>query len=349
MQAQLQSTVEHWHYFHFMSKLSNEKPVVVVLTGGTASELGISLRSAEVVYSNLPEERYRKFKVLVQNGRNWDVYHRNEKVGWVDKNDFSLQLKSEKVSVDAVFVAIHGTPAEDGRIQGYFDLMGIPYTTSGVWTSAVCFSKDTTKQVLADTEVDLPSGVTIYSWDDKQTRGEKLAGVRLPLFIKPNKNGSSYGISKVNHADELLDALEKAFEFDDEVLVEEEIKGVEVTCAILLHHGEAIALPLTEIRTHREFFDYEAKYQGASEEITPAEIDAEATQQCQELSKRLYRRLSCSGLARFDYIYKYGKFFLLEVNTVPGLSAESIVPQQAAAYGWSLEELFSNCIDELLR
>lgn len=332
-----------------MSDKSLEKPIVVILTGGTASELEISLKSAEIVYKNLPDSQYRKFKVLLKNGRDWEVYSQNSKVGIVDKNDFSLVVNSKKISVDAVFVAIHGTPAEDGKIQGYFDLIGIPYSTSGVWSSAVCFSKDTTKQVLVDDKIDLPPGTTIYNWDSKDIRAQKLSKLTLPLFVKPNKNGSSYGISKVSHADELLDALEKAFEFDDEVLVEEEIAGVEVTCGVLQYQGKPLALPLTEIRTHKAFFDYEAKYQGASDEITPAEISEADTRKCQELSKYLYRRLCCAGLARFDYILKGGIFYLLEVNTVPGLSAESIVPQQAIAHGWSLETLFSNCIEEMLR
>jgi D-alanine-D-alanine ligase len=332
-----------------MAKSSIEKPVIAVLTGGTASELGISLKSAEIVYDNLPKSRYRVYRVLLKNGREWEVYQGDKRAGYVDKNDFSLVIGKEKLSVEAVFVALHGTPAEDGRIQGYLDLMGVPYTTSGVWTSAVSFSKDTTKQVLRQTGVPLANSTMVFSWETTAIRDEKLSALRLPLFVKPNKNGSSYGISKVHNREDLKDAMEKAFEFDDEVMVEEYIKGTEVTCGVLRHKGKLIALPLTEIRTSREFFDYEAKYLGASEEITPAEISEEATLECQELSKKLYVRLDCRGIARFDYILSEGKFYFLEVNTVPGLTSESIVPQQARAYGWSLEELFVNCLEEIMR
>ncbi len=327
---------------------NNDKPVIAVITGGNASELEISLKSANVIYENLPKNKYNVFKVVLRADHQWEVFHKHQHVGHVDKDFFHLVIGEDRLSVDAAFVAIHGTPAEDGKLQGYLDLLRIPYTCSGVWTSAVTFSKDTTKQIIRSSGVKMANSGLVFEWESPEDCARKLQHLNPPVFVKPNKNGSSYGISRVEKKEQVHSAIQKAMEFDEEVLVEEEIKGRELTCAVMKYQGGLLALPMTEIRTENEFFDYEAKYLGKSEEITPAEISDELRDQCQEISKNLYLQLRCNGIARFDYILKGDEFYFLEVNTIPGFSGESIVPQMAEAHGWSLEQFFSNCIKETL-
>ncbi len=316
------------------------------MAGGPSAEAGISLNSAKVVCEHLDKEKYKVYKILIEEDKWVDELSGSA----IDKNDFSLSLQSGKIHFDAVFVAIHGTPAEDGKLQGYFDMQGIPYNCCGVLSAALTFDKNKTKEYLA------PYGVLSAKAMIGLKKGDKTAlmnsvneQLSYPVFVKPNKNGSSYGASKVNTKEDLSTAIDLGFKYDDEILIEEFIKGTEVTCGVLSYQGKITALPLTEIRSKSDFFDYKAKYEGNSKEVTPAEIDPTIAKQIQETAIFIYQKLDFKGMCRIDFIIKEGKYYMLEVNSVPGLSAESIVPQQARAFGMSLTELFGNSIEECLK
>ena len=320
------------------------KKNIAVITGGEASERGISLKSAGVVCQHLNKEKYNVFKVVIE-GNNWLVERDNPVKLLIDKNDFTFSIEGHKIAFDAVFMALHGTPAEDGKLQGYFDLLKIPYNACGVLQASLTFDKLRCKEYLSHFGVKTAQANLVY----KANQDAYQCDIPLPVFVKPNKNGSSYGASKVSKQEELLPAIENAFRFDDEILVEEFIQGTEVTCGVITLNGQVTAMPLTEIRTKSEFFDYKAKYEGNSQEVTPAEIDAEIAKQIQATSQYIYQKLDFKGMCRIDYIIRGNDYYMLEVNSIPGLSEESIVPQQARAMGISLEQLFDISIQEALK
>ncbi len=320
------------------------KKNIAVITGGEASEVSISLKSAGVVCQHLNKEKYNVFKVVME-GNDWYVERDNPTRLKVDKNDFSFTVQNHKVSFDGVFVAIHGTPAEDGKLQGYFDLLKIPYNCCGVLAAALTFDKQRTKEYLAPMGIKTARAVLLK-------KGESLLpaqDIPLPVFVKPNKNGSSYGAAKITSAEDLLPAIENGFNYDDEMLVEEYLEGTEVTCGVITMEGKVTPMPMTEIRSKSAFFDYKAKYEGEAQEITPAEIDSVLTEKIQQTSAFIYQKLGFKGMCRIDYIIKGNDYYLLEVNSIPGLSAESLVPQQAAAMGISLEKLFEISLEEAMK
>ena len=320
------------------------KKNIAVMTGGDASEVGISLKSAGVVCKHLNKEKYNVFKVVIE-GNDWIVERDNPVKLKINKNDFSFTIEGHKINFDAVFLAIHGTPAEDGKLQGYFDLLKIPYNACGVLQAALTFDKLKTKEYLAPFGIRTAKAILLKREEFAFTKPE----IPLPLFVKPNKNGSSYGVSKVIQEDELLPAIENGFKYDDEILVEEYLQGTEVTCGVITLDGVVTALPITEIRSKGAFFDYKAKYEGNSLEVTPAEIDPVIAQNIQKTSVFIYKKLGFKGICRIDYIIKGTDHYMLEVNSIPGLSEESIVPQQAKAMGISLEKLFDVSIEECLK
>lgn len=320
------------------------KKNIAVITGGDAAEAGIALKSASVVCKHLNKDKYNVFKVVI-DGQDWVVERDNRTKLLIDKNDFTFSVNGHKITFDAVFIAIHGTPAEDGKLQGYFDLLKISYNCCGVLQAALTFDKNRCKEYLSAFGVKSAKAVCLKRTDDRAL----VTTMSLPLFVKPNKNGSSYGASKVTEQDALLPAIESAFQYDDEILVEEYLQGVEVTCGVMTINGKVTAMPITEIRSKKGFFDFEAKYEGASQEITPAEIDADIAAKIQQTSAFIYRKLDFKGMSRIDYIIKDGEYYMLEVNSVPGLSEESIIPQQARALGLSLEQLFEISIEEALK
>jgi D-alanine-D-alanine ligase len=324
------------------------KKNIAVITGGPSSEVGISLRSAEVVCACLDKEKYNIYKVVIK-GNDWVIESEGKHI-MIDKNDFSAAIDHTRLRFDAVFIAIHGTPAEDGKLQGYLDMLGIPYNCCGVLAAALTFDKARTKEYLAPFGILSAKAISAKKNDDHahliSQVNEQLS---YPVFVKPNKNGSSYGASKVNSKEELDAAISLGFEYDDEILVEEYIKGTEVTCGVITYKGKVTALPLTEIRSKSDFFDYKAKYEGHSHEVTPAEIDTALAKKIQDTATFIYQKLDFKGMCRIDFIVRDGRYYMLEVNSVPGLSAESIVPQQARAFGLSLTELFSNSIKECLK
>ena len=321
---------------------------IAILTGGDTAERVISLKSAQVVFDNLPSNRYRCFMIDVE-GADWHEIHTGAPI---DKNDFSLTLPSvpisgDRIMFDCAFAALHGAPLEDGKMQGYLEMLGIPYTCCDGFVSALTMNKHNTKQQLAGTGVPMAKSVLLLKGE--KVNSENLLGMGLPLFVKPNSMGSSFGVTKVKTAAELLPAIGAAFEYDTEVVVESFLAGREFSNGVLRHNGEIIVLPVTEIIPETEFFDFAAKYEGKSQEVTPAEISEVLTLQCQDHSRFLYQFLQCRGVVRFDYILVHDTFHFLEANTIPGISPASIVPQQAKAYGWGLGELFSNLIVEAMK
>ncbi|MCS7036529.1 MAG: D-alanine--D-alanine ligase family protein [Saprospiraceae bacterium] len=316
---------------------------IAILTGGDSAERVISLRSGQVVYESLPADRYRRFLIDVQ-GSDW----REVSAGVsVDKNDFSISVDGEVIRFDAVFGAIHGSPLEDGKMQGYFDMLGIPYTCCDGFVSALTMNKHLTKQVAAATGVPLAPSVLVRRGEAVDA-GAIVSRLGLPLFVKPNTHGSSFGVTKVKTLEALLPAIEAVWPYDREALVEAFLPGREFSNGVFRSGGRVVALPVTEIIPETEFFDFAAKYEGKSQEITPAPLSDSLTEQCQAWSRRLYEALGCRGVVRCDYILVGETFHLLEVNTIPGLSSASIVPQQVRAYGWTLEQFFSQLLEEAI-
>ena len=322
------------------------KKNIAVMAGGSSAEAGISLNSAKVVCEHLDKEKYNIYKILIE-GNDWvDENSRTR----IDKNNFSLTISGSNVKFDAVFVAIHGTPAEDGKLQGYLDMLGIPYNCCGVLTASLTFDKHKTKEYLTPFGVLSPKAIAANTLvTDANIMAQVNSLLSYPIFVKPNKNGSSYGASKVNTKEELESAIKLGFEYDDEILIEEFIQGTEVTCGVITYQDKVIAMPLTEIRSKSAFFDFKAKYEGNSKEVTPAEIDTTVASQIQNTAVFIYKQLDFKGMCRIDFIIRDGKYYMLEVNSVPGLSAESIVPQQARAMGLTLTQLFGNSIENCLK
>ncbi len=328
------------------------KKNIALLTGGYSGEFEISAESGQVVYNHIDKNLFNVYKIII-GVKNW-VYQAPDGAEYaIDLSDFSILLSSGKVIFDAAFIAIHGTPGEDGKLQGYLDMIGIPYNTCGRATSAITFNKFFSDGLARAYQVNTARTVYLHKRDTPDVEAI-LQVTSLPCFVKPNSNGSSVGISKVKSREELLPAIALAFEADSEVLVQEFIPGVEITCGIYEKEGQLVALPLTEIVPKNEFFDYEAKYKGKSEEITPARISTTLAKECTGLSLDLYRKFNCRGVVRFDYILtpegfsKGSRFYFLEVNTIPGLTEASIVPQQAAYMGISLSQLFTDVLNETI-
>ncbi len=315
---------------------------VAILTGGPSAERGISEKSAQCVATYLDAFKYT-YRYIVMEKEGWFEKSTGSRV---DLNDFSLIIDGQREFFDFVFLMIHGTPAEDGKIQGYFEYLRIPHSTCHTLTASLTFNKQKCKDYLSAHEVAMAPSMLIKDGD--QWNVEKFSSLGLPLFVKPNNNGSSYGISKVKHYDEMQTAIRKALQYDTEVVVEAFLEGREFGCGIVKEGDHLHVFPITEIIPDAEFFTYEAKYEGASEEITPAVLPDRLTQECQEISRQVYHILDCRGMVRFDYILVGETFYLLEANTIPGMSEASIIPQQAQAYGWSITKLLDIVIEDCL-
>lgn len=323
------------------------KKKVAIVAGGDSGEFEISIKSADVVKQHLDGDRYIPYLIIMQ-GNDW-IYRDEDGIEYpVNKDDFSLILPQGKTRFDIVFIAIHGTPGEDGKLQGYLDMLKMPYTTCDQFTSALTFNKYYCSRIVSSFNVLVAPSVILYRSRDYDVKAI-INETGLPCFVKPNKGGSSVGMSKVKQEIELRAAVERAFLEDAEVIVERFIPGREITCGVLNWEGKVRSLPVTEIISKNEFFDYEAKYtDGVADEVTPARISADVEKQCRLISESLYVKLNCKGFVRFDYIFNDGGMYFLEVNTIPGLSPNSIVPQQAMADGITLSELFSMAIEQTL-
>lgn len=325
------------------------KPTIAFVTGGYSGEAAISYQSAIVIEKNIDKERFNLYKIdITVEGWFYTLPH-GDKIE-VDRNGFSLLIEDEIITFDAVLIGIHGTPGEDGKLQGYFDMLHIPYTSCDCATSALTFNKSYTVAVAACGGMSVARSVLLFQ-HTFNSPDEQIKNLQFPVFVKPNNGGSSIGMSKVNSGSEELGvAIEKAFKEDNQVLVEEFIEGRELTIGVFRAKGEIIALPITEIITKKEFFDYEAKYLGASDEITPANIDEDIAQQVRGEALKAYSLFNCKGIVRIDFIYnkKDAKPYMLEINTVPGQSEASLVPQQLKAMGWSMMEFYTALLEECL-
>ncbi len=317
---------------------------IAILTGGDSAERVISLKSGAVVRDHLPTDRYRTFLIDLQKA-DWKDLDSGISI---DKNDFTLTLSDgEKVRFDAAFAALHGSPLEDGKMQGYLEMLGIPYTCCDGYVSALTMSKHNTKLQLAPYQIPMAPSELLRKGDYIDLA--RLQKLGLPVFVKPNDTGSSFGVTKVKTEEEMLPAIEEAFRYSNEVMVEAFMPGREFSNGVLRVNGEVVVLPITEIIPETEFFDFAAKYEGKSREVTPADLSPELTRQCQQRTGKIYELLKCKGVVRIDYILVGDTFHLLEPNTIPGISPASIVPQQAQAHGWSLGEFFALLIEEALR
>ncbi|HEX8331080.1 MAG TPA: D-alanine--D-alanine ligase [Segetibacter sp.] len=323
------------------------KKTIAFLTGGYSSEAVISYKSAITIENNLDKERYNIYKIDIHPTGWWYEETGGQKV-LVDKNDFTLVTEGQKIKFDAVFIGIHGTPGEDGKLQGYFDLLNIPYTSCDAATSALTFNKRYTVAVASFAGVHVAKSIHLFK-HTPVTPEHILQQLKLPVFVKPNNGGSSIGMSKVVESSELSPALEKAFNEDEQVLIEEFIQGREFTIGVYKSKGVINTLPITEVISKKDFFDYEAKYTaGMSEEVTPADVDGSIADQIRSAAKKVYEVLNCRGVVRIDFIYNEvaGEPYMLEVNTVPGQSEASIIPQQVKATGGNLKDFYSSLIEE---
>jgi D-alanine-D-alanine ligase len=325
------------------------KKNIALIAGGNSGEYIISVNSAKVISKNLDKERFNIYTILISH-KKWIHIDEEGAEYPVDKNDFSISIDSVKIKFDCALITIHGTPGEDGKLQGYLDLIGIPYTSSNVLGCSITFNKHFCNTLAAHWGVKVARSAK-FTKRHRLTGDEILQKVELPVFVKPNKGGSSLGTSFVKDKENLMDALSKCLEHDDEALIEEFIEGTEVTCGIYTRAGEVVVLPVTEIvsKTIAKFFDYEAKYtKGAAEEITPARISEDITKQVQETTAFLYRKFELRGICRLDYIYSKKGLYFLEANITPGMSEASIVPQQAAYMGISMTQLFTDVLEETM-
>ena len=325
------------------------KPQIAFVTGGYSSEAVISYKSAITIENNLDKDRFDVYRIDI-TPEAWFHPSADGHKYPIDKSDFTLELPTGKVKFDAVFIGIHGTPGEDGRLQGYFDMVGLPYTSCDAATSAITFNKRYTVAVAAFSGINVARSLHLFKHSPVAI-SYILSSLKLPLFVKPNNGGSSIGMSKVNEASELQTALDKAFKEDDQVLVEEFIKGREFTIGVFKREGKVITLPFTEVITHNEFFDYQAKYEGKSHEVTPAECSDEMAKQIRDTATKVYQVFNCRGIVRMDFIYDdtVNAPYLLEINTVPGQSEASIVPQQVAVNGWKLMDFYTMLVEEALK
>ena len=323
------------------------KKNIAIIMGGFSSEYEISLKSGNVVYETLDKEKYKAFRIHIFKDR-W-VFVDDAGIEFlIDRNDFSVTQDKKKIRFDCVFNAIHGSPGEDGFMQGYLELLKIPQTSCNMYQAALTFNKRDCLSVLKPYGIKTAESFYL-NLGDVVKEDAIVAKVGLPCFVKANKAGSSFGITKVYKKEDLQHAIDVAFKEDDEIIIEEFLDGTEVSVGVITYKGVTKVLPITEIVSENDFFDYKAKYLGQSQEITPARLTQEQEKKVNEVAKKVYDILKLTGFSRSEYIFKDGEPHLLEVNTVPGLTKESILPQQAICAGISLAELFDNAIEEALK
>ena len=325
------------------------KKKIALVTGGFTGESVISLKSAAVVEKTIDRALYEVFTIYIYPGDWYYLTSSGEKIA-VDLNDFSLHLGDKKITFDGVFTILHGSPGEDGKLAGYFDLLGIPYTTCDQLTSAITMNKGYTKAIV-QTIPELQVARSMQLFEREPTAASRIQEeLQLPLFIKPNNGGSSIGMTKVKTWEELPEALDKAFAEDSQVLVEEFVSGREFSVGMFKEKGQITVLPATEIVSSREFFDYEAKYvPGVCEEITPGRMNSEEVARVERISKKVYAVLNCKGAVRIDYFLQEdtGAFYFIEINTVPGQTETSLISQQVRAMGMDQSHFYTLLIEEM--
>ena len=321
-----------------------KKRTIAIVAGGVSSELVVSLRSAQGIYSFIDKERYNLYIVEMQ-GKRWEVVLPNGEKTPIDRNDFSFIENGEKKNFDFAYITIHGTPGENGILQGYFDLIGMPYSSCNVLVSAMTFNKFTCNQYLKGFGIRVSESMVVRKGFEILDE-EVINKVGLPCFIKPNAGGSSFGVTKVKTKEDIQPAIEKAFGESDEVIIEAFMQGTEITCGCYKTKDKEVVFPITEVVTSNEFFDYDAKYNGQVDEITPARIPEETAERVRLLTSAIYDILGCDGIIRIDYIITEGeKVNLLEINTTPGMTATSFIPQQVRAAGLDIKDVMTDIIE----
>lgn len=330
-----------------MEVSKKKKYNIALIAGGYSGEYVVSIKSAAVAEKYIDRTLFNVYKIIIERDK-W--YHKTAegKEILVDRNDFSLKINRTKIKFDAALLIIHGTPGEDGKLQGYFDMLGLPYSSCDAVTSALTFNKRWTVATAAFSGIAVAKSVHLF----KNTSYDKKAILALgfPIFIKPNAGGSSIGMSRVEKPEDIDAAIERAFNEDDQVLVEQFIKGREFTIGVMRSRGEVVVFPICEIRSKKAFFDFEAKYEGASEEIIPAPIDEIQAKILREVSQKVYAVFNCKGIVRIDFIWHDTENipYMLEINTVPGQSEQSLVPQMVRAYGWTMPEFYTRQLESLV-
>ncbi|WP_299368230.1 D-alanine--D-alanine ligase [Winogradskyella sp.] len=323
------------------------KKNIAIIMGGYSSEYEISLKSGNVVYDTLNKEKYNVYRIHIFKSK-WVYVNDDNEEFPVDKNDFSIRVNDTKITFNCVFNAIHGSPGEDGYMQAYFELLDIPQTSCNMYQAALTFNKRDLLATLKPYGIKMAESYYLNLGDliDEDVIVNKVG---LPCFVKANKAGSSFGISKVYKKEDLKAAIESSFKEDNEIIIEQFLDGVEVSVGVISYKGKTTVLPITEIVSENDFFDYAAKYEGKSQEITPARISKDYEEKTRKVAKQIYDILSMTGFSRSEFIFKDDEPYLLEMNTVPGLTKESILPQQATEAGISMEDLFDNAIEEAIK
>jgi D-alanine-D-alanine ligase len=320
------------------------KRTIAIVAGGDSSELPVSLRSAQGLYSFMDKERYNLY-IVEMEGKRWEVVLPDGAHTSIDRNDFSFEEGGVRKTFDYAYVTIHGTPGENGILQGYFDLIGMPYSNCGLLASAITFNKFTCNQYLKGFGVSVSESLLLRR-GQTITDEEVVEKIGLPCFVKPNAGGSSFGVTKVKTTDQIQPAIAQAFKEGDEVMVEAFMKGTEITCGCYKTKQKSTVFPITEVVSANEFFDYDAKYKGQVQEITPARLTEDVTTRVKQLTSAIYDILDCKGIIRVDYIITDGHIRLLEVNTTPGMTATSFIPQQVRAAGIDIKDVLTDIIED---
>ncbi len=330
--------------------METQKRNIAIVCGGDSSEHDVSMRSAQGLYSFFDKERYNIYVVDVK-GQDWHVDLQNGDTAKIDKNDFSFKMDGKTVTFDYAYITIHGTPGENGLMQGYFELLHIPYSTSGVLVEAMTFDKYVLNNYLRGFGVNVAESVLLRRGEEEKYSDDEIEKrIGMPCFVKPAADGSSFGVSKVKNADQLAPALRVAFMESDEVMVESFMKGTEISIGCYKTRDKAVVFPATEVVTSNEFFDYDAKYNGQVQEITPARLSPETTKRVEEETSRIYDILHCNGIIRIDYIISKDadgndKINMLEINTTPGMTATSFIPQQVRAAGLDIKDVLTDIVE----
>ena len=319
---------------------------IAIVCGGDSSEHDVSLRSAQGLYSFFDKERYNVYIVDIK-GQDWHVELPGGITAGIDRNDFSFVEDGKAKWFDYAYITIHGTPGENGILQGYFDLIGLPYSTSGVLVEAMTFDKFVLNQYLRGYGVAVADSLLIRQGYEQLVSDEEIERrIGMPCFVKPAADGSSFGVSKVKNKDQLAPAIRKAMLESDEIMVEQFLDGTEISIGVYKTREKSVVLPATEVVTANEFFDYDAKYNGQVQEITPARLSEDVTRRVREITSHIYDILHCNGIIRIDYIIsKEGKIFMLEVNTTPGMTPTSFIPQQVRAAGLEMKDVLTDIVE----
>jgi len=319
---------------------------IAVICGGDSGEYEVSMNSADMVIKSMDLKKYKPYKILIK-GIQWNVLDGKKKYP-IDKNDFTCKIGTKKIKFHCVYNIIHGTPGEDGKMQGYLDMMGLPYTSPNVAVSSLTMNKYLTKRICFAENIPVAKSVLVKDTDAMINVDEIVKKLKLPCFVKPNNGGSSVATTKVYEKKKMMDAIEEAFQHDHEVIIEEFLKGKEATCGVFFTGEKVQALPITEVIPHNDFFDYDAKYNGQSDEVTPAQLEKKLYTKIQKLTTQIYLLFNIQGLVRIDFIIHKNEPYFMEVNTIPGFSKASIVPQQIRAAKMKETDVISLLIEQAI-